>query len=98
MFDDDEVTKLSKGASDWWDVYGEFHALHSMNRVRVPFIKNAVLLQHDESIISQAMPLKGINILDIGCGGGILSEVIYVMTKNTSSISSQILKTTSNCF
>lgn len=47
-----------------------------MNKIRVPYIKNAVLQQLKSETISQALPLKHVTILDIGCGGGILSEVL----------------------
>ncbi|XP_020914215.2 uncharacterized protein LOC110251814 [Exaiptasia diaphana] len=84
--DDDEITKLSKSASDWWDVFGEFHALHSMNKIRVPYIKSVVLQQLKSNSISQVLPLKHVNILDIGCGGGILSEALARLGANVTGI------------
>jgi 2-polyprenyl-3-methyl-5-hydroxy-6-metoxy-1,4-benzoquinol methylase len=71
--DDEEVFKFSELSSQFWDINGPFHALHLMNRVRVPLIRDALLQNAKGKIDSK--PLKYKNILDIGCGGGILCEV-----------------------
>jgi 2-polyprenyl-6-hydroxyphenyl methylase/3-demethylubiquinone-9 3-methyltransferase len=57
----DEVEKFSRTPEDWWGENGAFATLHQMNRVRLEFI-------------TQETSLKGMKVLDIGCGGGILSE------------------------
>ena len=68
------MEKLSRPTSDWWDPNGEFTALHSMNKLRVCFVKRA--LEHLQSPnVTLSKPLNGFRILDVGCGGGILSEV-----------------------
>ena len=62
--DDKEVLKFSKIAKDWWVDGGKFDVLHKFNHARVDFIKN---------LLTQNNVLSG-NILDIGCGGGLLTE------------------------
>ena len=74
-------------ASSWWVENGEFEALHRMNVLRVPLVRDAMIsyrqqvgnqieptYSHDELLRE---PLLGFNILDVGCGGGILSEVNF---------------------
>jgi len=72
--DEEEVEKLSRPTSEWWNPNGEFAALHSMNKLRLSFIKKSLDHLHQQTI-SPSKPLKGFRILDVGCGGGILSEV-----------------------
>lgn len=73
--DEEEISKFSALANLWWDETGEFEALHSMNSLRVPFIRDAL---KDKMVTNKdynsIMPLQGLKILDIGSGGGILSE------------------------
>ena len=68
-----EIEKFSRMAEEWWDVEGKFKPLHKFNPIRIKYIKESVIenfkLQNNEKL-----PLKGINLLDIGCGGGLLSE------------------------
>ena len=68
-----EIEKFSKMAEEWWDVEGKFKPLHKFNPIRIKYIKESVIenfkLQNNEKL-----PLNGINLLDIGCGGGLLSE------------------------
>lgn len=71
----DEERKFSAVSDKWWDLHGTFRALHSMNEVRVPFIRDCLLYQgYGDKDIQTATPLTGLDILDVGCGGGILSE------------------------
>ena len=67
-----EIKKFESIATDWWNLNGPAKGLHSMNGVRVPFVteglsKMGITKPHDK-------PLEGLKIVDIGCGGGILSE------------------------
>ena len=68
-----EIEKFSMMAEEWWDVEGKFKPLHKFNPIRIKYIKENVIenfkLQNNEKL-----PLKGIDLLDIGCGGGLLSE------------------------
>ncbi|XP_057197232.1 ubiquinone biosynthesis O-methyltransferase, mitochondrial [Triplophysa rosa] len=67
-----EVRKFQAMASKWWDLHGEFAALHSMNDLRVPFIRDNLLNIH--GVRHSGKLLTGLRILDVGCGGGVLSE------------------------
>jgi 2-polyprenyl-6-hydroxyphenyl methylase/3-demethylubiquinone-9 3-methyltransferase len=67
-----EIEKFSKIAEEWWNPDGKFKPLHSFNPIRVKFIKDNII--KDFNITSLNKPFKNIKILDIGCGGGLLSE------------------------
>ena len=71
----EEIQKFSDLAEEWWDVKGKFKPLHKFNPIRIKYIKESVIenfkLQNNEKL-----PLNGINLLDIGCGGGVLSETL----------------------
>ena len=66
------VDKFSRLASEWWDPNGKFKPLHKFNPVRIQFIKDNV--KEHFKIKSDFEPFKGLKILDVGCGGGLLSE------------------------
>lgn len=71
--DAEETSKFSLSEGQWWDIKGgPLTPVHTLNTLRVPFIKEA-LIGNDTS--SLTTPLSGFKILDVGCGGGILSEV-----------------------
>jgi len=76
----DEVAKFSAMADSWWDENGPFKPLHSLTPLRVKFIKDQID-EHwqSQSLSAQQKPLEGIRILDIGCGGGLLSEPLARM-------------------
>ena len=69
----DEVAFYTRLASSWWDDTGPFWPLHRLNRLRVDYIA-AFLCDHFERDASAERPLEGLRIVDVGCGGGILSE------------------------
>lgn len=58
---------------DWWDENGSMKALHSMNAIRLPWIRDAVR-NNSKKVSTNGLPLSTVSILDVGCGGGILSE------------------------
>ncbi len=68
----EEILKFSKMADEWWDPEGKFKPLHNFNPVRIKYIKSSILSHFNKR--NSDLPLKGIEILDIGCGGGLLSE------------------------
>ncbi|NXC14218.1 COQ3 protein, partial [Corythaeola cristata] len=70
--DSKEMKKFQLLAHKWWDEEGEYSALHSMNDIRVPFIRDTLLSMSSNYHLGN--PLSGVKILDIGCGGGLLSE------------------------
>ena len=67
-----EIDKFSKLADEWWDPEGKFKPLHNFNPVRLKYIKDTITKKF--GVKSEKFPLKDIKILDIGCGGGLLSE------------------------
>lgn len=77
--DASEIELFSRLSSQWWDERGEFAMLHKMNPVRMEFIKEKLqeiqLEEECSPTSSSATPLEGLDILDVGCGGGLLSEV-----------------------
>lgn len=70
--DPEEVAKFAAMAADWWDPNGKFKPLHQFNPVRLAFIRQ-VLLEHFGLNPRTRQPLAGLRLLDIGCGGGLLS-------------------------
>ena len=69
-----ELDKFSKIADDWWRPDGKYKPLHKFNPVRIKYIKKSII-DHFK-IKYERQPLKKVDILDIGCGGGLLSEPI----------------------
>ena len=67
-----EIEKFSKMAVEWWDPSGKFKPLHKFNPIRIKYIKENIISNFKLKI--KKKPLEKINILDIGCGGGLLSE------------------------
>lgn len=71
--DPGEVARFSAMAADWWNPTGKFRPLHKINPVRLAFIRDAAAqrFSRDPRAIDS---LKGLRVLDIGCGGGLLCE------------------------
>ncbi len=67
-----EIEKFSKIAEEWWDPYGKFKPLHKFNPIRISYIKNHII--NTFKIKNKKKPLEKVKILDVGCGGGLLSE------------------------
>ena len=67
-----EIEKFSKMADEWWDPNGKFKPLHRFNPIRIKYIKENII--NNFKIETNENPLRNITILDIGCGGGLLSE------------------------
>ena len=68
-----EIEKFSRMAEEWWDVEGKFKPLHKFNPIRIKYIKDSII-ENFKLHNNEKLPLNGINLLDIGCGGGLLSE------------------------
>ncbi len=71
--DPSEIEKFSRMAAEWWDPTGTFAPLHKFNPVRLKFIRETVAA-HFERDGKSLHPFEGLSLLDIGCGGGLLSE------------------------
>ena len=68
-----EVAKFEAMAAEWWDVNGKFKPLHMMNPCRLDYINGQIAGVFGREL-GTVRPYKGLHILDIGCGGGLLSE------------------------
>ena len=69
----EEIQKFSNLADQWWDVEGKFKPLHMFNPIRIEYITEKIKT-HFRITEKRIDFLKGLNILDIGCGGGLISE------------------------
>ena len=79
-----EIEKFSKIASEWWNPDGKFKPLHKFNPIRIKYIKQNII--NNFKLKNKNKPLKGISILDIGCGGGLLSEPMARLGANVTGI------------
>ena len=81
----EEIQKFSKLADEWWDVKGKFKPLHMFNPIRIEYItdniKKHLKIQNNKNFF-----LEGLNILDIGCGGGLISEPMARLGANVTGI------------
>jgi len=69
----DEINKFTKMADEWWDINGKFKPLHMFNPIRIEYILD-IASKHFNFKINNQKSLNGLKILDIGCGGGLISE------------------------
>src|ERR1044072_4233619 len=81
--DETEVARFSALAAEWWDPRGKMAVLHKFNPVRLAYVRDAAC-KHFERNPKQLDCLKGLRILDIGCGGGILSEPLARLGANVT--------------
>ena len=79
-----EVKKFSQISSEWWNPEGKFKPLHKFNPIRIKYIKNNII--NNFNIKTKIRPLENIDILDIGCGGGLLSEPMSRLGANVTGI------------
>ena len=68
-----EIERFSRIAGEWWDPAGKFAPLHRLNPVRIGYIRDRAAAHWQRDPLS-GVPLQGLSLLDIGCGGGLLSE------------------------
>jgi 2-polyprenyl-6-hydroxyphenyl methylase/3-demethylubiquinone-9 3-methyltransferase len=71
--DPSEVAKFEAMAAEWWDPTGKFKPLHMMNPIRLDYITRKIAETYGRDLLHDK-PFAGLRILDIGCGGGLLSE------------------------
>ena len=80
-----EMDSFSRMAADWWDPTGPFKPLHIMNGARLGFIRDT-LCEHFNRDPDVEEPLKGLRLLDIGCGGGLLCEPMVRMGATVTGV------------
>lgn len=68
-----EIARFSALAAEWWDPQGKFRPLHKFNPVRLQFIRDRIAAHFRRDPLGNR-PLEGLRLLDIGCGGGLVSE------------------------
>ena len=83
--DDDEIERFSAIAEEWWNPEGDFRPLHAFNPVRVGFVRDR-LAEHFGRDPLRPEPLRGLRLLDIGCGGGLLAEPMTRLGASVTAI------------
>jgi 2-polyprenyl-6-hydroxyphenyl methylase/3-demethylubiquinone-9 3-methyltransferase len=73
LTDPAEIAKFEAMAAEWWNPHGKFKPLHMLNPCRLDYITTQIAAEFDRDLTAPA-PFAGLRILDIGCGGGLLSE------------------------
>ncbi len=81
----DEIAKFAAMADEWWDPKGKFKPLHKFNPVRLGYIRDWAL-RHFGRDEGQIRPLEGLRVLDIGCGGGLLTEPLTRLGASVTGI------------
>ncbi|KAG8936002.1 Hexaprenyldihydroxybenzoate methyltransferase, mitochondrial [Tulasnella sp. 418] len=92
-----EIAFFSQLSQHWWDEHGEFALLHRMNPVRVGYIRDKIIesarddaetVEQGDRLVSQrgSKILDGMSVLDVGCGGGLLSEALARLGGRTTGI------------
>jgi len=71
--DSDEIKRFSQIADEWWDPNGKFRPLHRFNPARLAYVRE-IICEHYGRPSKSTSPFEGLTLLDIGCGGGLLSE------------------------
>ena len=81
-----EIDKFSKIANEWWNPEGKFKPLHKFNPLRIDYLKKNIIKHFDMKNKKNNKPLNGVSILDIGCGGGLLSEPMFRLGAKVTGI------------
>jgi len=83
--DKDEIERFSRIAEEWWDENGKFRPLHRMGPLRVQYVRDQIC-NHWLRDPDQIKPFLGLSLIDIGCGGGLLSEPMTRMGAKVTGI------------
>ena len=81
----EEIQKFSRLGEEWWDVNGKFKPLHMFNPIRIEYITEKIKI-HFKLKKDRSNYLEGLSILDIGCGGGLISEPMARLGANVTGI------------
>ncbi len=79
-----EIEKFSKIAEEWWNPQGKFKPLHKFNPIRISYIRDNII--NTFKLENKNRPLNKVKILDIGCGGGLLSEPLHRLGADMTGI------------
>ena len=85
----EEIQKFSSLAEEWWDVKGKFKPLHMFNPIRIEYILD-ICSSHFKLNRNNKLPLKNLKILDIGCGGGLISEPMCRLGAEVTGIDASV--------
>lgn len=83
-FEESEVSKFDKLSEEWWEPNGKFKLLHDINPLRISYIKDQIYKFHKPSSADNS--LENLKLLDIGCGGGLVSVPLYLLKANVTGI------------
>ncbi len=83
--DENELGKFKRTYKEWWDKDGEFKMLHKINPARLGYIKD-VIINHFKRDKNSTKPLADLDILDVGCGGGLVSVPIHKIGANVTGL------------
>lgn len=83
--DPEDVARFAEVSDQWWDETGPFAPIHRINPVRLGYIKSTIA-KHFDSDDKSLQSLKGLNIIDIGCGGGLVCEPLSRLGANVTGI------------
>jgi len=84
--DNEEIAHFSRIADEWWSETGKFAPLHRMNPLRIEYIRDKILKHFQPPTPKPQTPLTGISLLDIGCGGGLISEPMARLGASVTAI------------
>ena len=84
----EEIQKFSKLAEEWWDVKGKFKPLHMFNPTRIEYILEKTSTHFQRT--NKEFPFKGLKFLDIGCGGGLISEPMSRLGADVTGIDASL--------
>ena len=80
-----EIDRFARNAAEWWDTNGKFRTLHLIGPARLTFLRDALML-HFGRPVGRPRPLDGLTVLDIGCGGGLVSEPLCRLGSRVTGI------------
>ncbi len=73
-----EIERFAALAERWWDRHGAFRALHALNPVRIAYVRDVLVAGREAGVCAEGAaalkPLTGLRLLDVGCGGGLMTE------------------------
>jgi len=84
--DQNELYKFNKTSNEWWDQSGEFKILHQISPIRLQYINNKITEHFNITGNDDLNPLKNLNIIDVGCGGGLVSVPICKLGARVTAI------------